>query len=97
MLGALPRDIVILVHSETAITERRVTPSWTIADLKSKLEPVTVIPPSAQRLSYQFVNGNELESLDGLDADVVRISELHWQPYTKLMVSLLRNNCLGQT
>ncbi|KAF3912960.1 hypothetical protein ABW21_db0206811 [Orbilia brochopaga] len=87
MLGALPRDIVVLVHSETAITERRVTPSWTIADLKSKLEPVTGIPPSAQRLSYQFADSNELESLDGLNADMVRISELHWQPYTRLTVA----------
>ncbi|KAK6341102.1 hypothetical protein TWF696_009403 [Orbilia brochopaga] len=86
MLGALPKDIVILVHSENAVTERRVTPSWTIADLKSKLEPVTGIPPSAQKLSYQFPDSNGLETIDGLNENVVRISELQWQTYTKLIV-----------
>lgn len=30
--------------------ERRITPSWTIGQLKAKLEPVTGIPPSAQKL-----------------------------------------------
>lgn len=32
------------------LAERRISPSWTIGQLKAKLEPVTGIPPSAQRL-----------------------------------------------
>ncbi|EXJ93291.1 hypothetical protein A1O1_01683 [Capronia coronata CBS 617.96] len=37
--------------------ERRVTPSWTIAQLKAKLEPVTGIPAGAQSLRTRGVDG----------------------------------------
>merc|ERR1711939_1236353 len=37
--------------------ERRITPSWTISQLKSKLEPVTGIPASAQSLRTRSLNG----------------------------------------
>jgi Ubiquitin family. len=32
------------------LTERRVTPSWTVMQLKGKLETMTGVPPSSQRL-----------------------------------------------
>ncbi|KAK2880102.1 hypothetical protein FQN49_000580 [Arthroderma sp. PD_2] len=34
-------------------TERRVTPSWTVSQLKAKLETMTGIPPNSQRLSLK--------------------------------------------
>ncbi|KAK5382306.1 hypothetical protein LTR20_006062 [Exophiala xenobiotica] len=37
--------------------ERRITPSWTISQLKSKLEPVTGIPASAQSLRTRSLDG----------------------------------------
>ncbi|KAJ6262136.1 Cell polarity protein alp11 [Drechslerella dactyloides] len=86
MLGTLPRDIIVLLHSENAVTERRVTQSWTIADLKLKLEPVTGIPPSAQRLSYQLPDSNSPVTLERLNENAVQVSELQWQMYTKLTV-----------
>jgi hypothetical protein len=51
--------------------ERRISPSWTIGQLKAKLEPVTGIPPSAQRLRTRGFDGNwvELESDERLVAD----------------------------
>jgi tubulin-folding cofactor B len=31
-------------------SERRVSPAWTVEQLKAKLEPITGIPPSCQKL-----------------------------------------------
>ena len=44
--------------------ERRISPSWTIGQLKAKLEPVTGIPPSAQRLRTKGIDGSWV-ALDG--------------------------------
>src|SRR3954465_8064372 len=87
MFGNVPRDIVVLISSDNASTERRITPSWTISTLKSKLEPVTGIPPSAQKLSYQHPDGSNVTILEGLNEDTTQIVALHWQPYTKVHVS----------
>ncbi|KAF3941237.1 hypothetical protein ABW19_dt0207270 [Dactylella cylindrospora] len=86
MLAGLPKDIVVLVSSENAATERRITPSWTVSTLKAKLEPVTGIPPSAQRLSYQVPDGSAIVALEGLDEDATHVSSFNWQQYTKLRV-----------
>ncbi|CAK7223715.1 hypothetical protein SCUCBS95973_005273 [Sporothrix curviconia] len=43
-------DVPMLVVSDTASSERRITPSWTITTLKGKLEHITGVPPSAQSL-----------------------------------------------
>ena len=32
------------------VTERRVTPTWTVVQLKGKLETMTGVPPGSQRL-----------------------------------------------
>ncbi len=58
-------DIPLQITSVNASSERRVTPSWTIAKLKSKLEPITGIPTSAQRLHLR--SGSRLQPRDGGD------------------------------
>ncbi|KIW99449.1 uncharacterized protein Z518_11188 [Rhinocladiella mackenziei CBS 650.93] len=40
--------------------ERRITPSWTVAELKRKLEPVTGIPASSQSLRIRSLDGTWL-------------------------------------
>ena len=40
----------MVITSPNSTSERRITPSWTIAVLKGKLESVTGIPPASQRL-----------------------------------------------
>lgn len=54
-----PADISVIITTPSAAgpgaeptfhTERRVTPSWTVWQLKSKLETMTGIPPGSQRL-----------------------------------------------
>lgn len=51
-----PTDISIIITSPSGssnsgfLTERRITPTWSIMQLKSKLETMTGVPPSSQRL-----------------------------------------------
>ncbi|KAK9240342.1 CAP Gly-rich domain-containing protein [Lipomyces kononenkoae] len=51
-------DIPLLVTSQNTSSERRVSPLWTLAHLKSRLEPITGIPANAQRLSL-FISHSE--------------------------------------
>ncbi|KAF2861182.1 hypothetical protein K470DRAFT_257091 [Piedraia hortae CBS 480.64] len=46
-------DIPLLITSPNSRTERRITPSWTLTHLKSRLEPITGIPRSSQKLILQ--------------------------------------------
>lgn len=43
-------DISVFITSDQTSSERRISPSWTITELKFKLETVTGIPPSSQTL-----------------------------------------------
>ncbi|KAK4954060.1 hypothetical protein LTR66_013602, partial [Elasticomyces elasticus] len=47
-------DIPLLITSPNSSSERRITPSWTIAQLRRRLEPITGIPAQAQRLSLKI-------------------------------------------
>lgn len=57
---ATPMDISIIItnaalgKSESSepkfLTERRITPTWTVMQVKAKLETMTGIPPGSQRL-----------------------------------------------
>ena len=38
--------------------ERRINPSWTVLQLKAKLEPITGIPPGSQDLRIQALDGS---------------------------------------
>ncbi|KAE8348455.1 CAP Gly-rich domain-containing protein [Aspergillus coremiiformis] len=69
-----PVDIPVLITTSTTnansephfVTERRITPTWTVMQLKSKLETMTGIPPGSQRLKLKrpghvdnWVDGDE--------------------------------------
>lgn len=55
-----PKDVSVFISTPTSgaaadstssfATERRITPTWTISQLKAKLETMTGIPPASQRL-----------------------------------------------
>ncbi|KAK1143825.1 hypothetical protein N8T08_006076 [Aspergillus melleus] len=53
-----PADVAVIITSPSAgpnagsqfQNERRITPTWTVTQLKSKLETMTGIPPGSQRL-----------------------------------------------
>lgn len=51
-------DVNVIVTSDLTSSERRISPSLTLSQLKSKLETITGIPPSAQRLVLYSPNGD---------------------------------------
>lgn len=51
-------------------TERRITPSWTITELKAKLETMTGIPPGSQRLLFKSPGKND-QWIEGDDTRVI--------------------------
>ncbi|KAK9462511.1 CAP Gly-rich domain-containing protein [Lipomyces oligophaga] len=44
-------DVSLFVSSDDTVSERRISPQWTISYLKSRLERITGIPSSSQELS----------------------------------------------
>ena len=57
-----PTDISVIITSPSGsgnsgfLTERRITPTWTIVQLKSKLETMTGVPPGSQRSVVNLLN-----------------------------------------
>ena len=80
-------DVPLRVVSENAEAERRITPSWTISTLKSKLEPVTGIPPGSQKLSLKTTAGSEPVPIEAPDEDNAYLSSFPLAPYAELRVS----------
>ena len=75
-------DIPLLITSANASSERRVSPSWTVAHFKSRLEPITGIPASAQSLRLGS------QSIAAADEDSTFLSAYALQPYAEIHVSL---------
>lgn len=80
-------DVPLQVVSENATAERRITPSWTISQLKTKLEPMTGIPPSSQQISLQVSAGAGKIPVEAQDEDAVQLSVFPLAPYAELHVS----------
>lgn len=79
------RDIPLLIKSASASSERRITPSWTIAQLKQKLEPVTGIPPSSQKLVLNLSGGQEIP-IEADDEGNVQLARWDLIPYAEIEV-----------
>ena len=80
-------DVPLRVISENAAAERRITPSWTISQLRAKLEPMTGIPPSCQRLSLKTPGAGTI-AIEAADEDAVQLSSFPLSRYAELHVSL---------
>jgi tubulin-folding cofactor B len=78
-------DVPLLITSENASSEKRITPSWSISQLRSKLEPVTGIPPSCQRLKLK-TSTNEIVPIEAVDEDSTLLSSFPLSPYAELQV-----------
>lgn len=79
-------DVPLRVVSENTSSERRITPSWSISRLKAKLETVTGIPPSSQKL---FLKPSAQESIpiEASDEDSTYLTSFPLVAYTELHVS----------
>ncbi|KAB5582666.1 putative Alp11-like protein of tubulin-folding cofactor B [Coniochaeta sp. 2T2.1] len=78
-------DVPLIVISDTVSSERRITPSWTIGQLKTKLEPITGVPPSCQRLSLK-TPGSESIPIESSDEDSTYLTNYPLSPYAELHV-----------
>ena len=68
-----PQDVPLMVSSALATAERRITPSWTISQLKAKLEPVTGIPPASQQLVLRLPGQQPDVTVEAEHEDSVQI------------------------
>ncbi|KAI6354468.1 hypothetical protein MCOR25_008583 [Pyricularia grisea] len=78
-------DVSLHIVSENSASERRITPSWTIATLKTKLEPITGIPPSCQRLSLKTATGDAI-AIEAADEEATTLAGFPLTPYSELNV-----------
>ncbi|KAI0479274.1 CAP-Gly domain-containing protein [Xylariaceae sp. FL0804] len=78
-------DVPLQIVSDNSSSERRITPSWSISQLKSKLEPITGIPPSCQRLSIRTAN-HETISVEAPDEDATLLSSFPLTSYAEMRV-----------
>ncbi|KAI5787111.1 CAP Gly-rich domain-containing protein [Geopyxis carbonaria] len=79
-------DISVLINSESTSSERRINPSWTIALLKSKLLPVTGIPPSSQQLTLRLPHSPQPIAIASKDEETTQIGSFPLQPYAEIHV-----------
>ena len=78
-------DLPLLVTSENASSERRITPSWTIAQLKNRLEPITGVPASCQKLSLKVASQTP-QPIEAADEDSTQLSRWPLQAYAEIQV-----------
>ncbi|KAF2219298.1 CAP Gly-rich domain-containing protein, partial [Elsinoe ampelina] len=81
---ASPNDITVLVISPNSRSERRLQPSWSLDQLRTKLEPITGIPASSQRLAITLPSGQQ-QALDHL-SDSTPVSQVNLRDYAELHV-----------
>lgn len=85
------RDIPVRITSATVSSERRITPSWTIAQLKDKLELITGIPNSSQKLTLQHATDQQVV-IEAEKEDQMQVGSFVQIPYTEIKVcNLLRS------
>lgn len=88
-------DVPMRVVSDDTSSERRITPSWSVSTLKAKLESVTGIPPSCQRLSLR-VTGQQSVPVEAVDEDAAYLTSFGLVPYAELHVSGAHVDGYGQ-
>lgn len=88
-------DIVLHVRSENSSSERRVNPSWSIAAFKTRLEPITGIPSSAQRLRLKLPGAQPSTPIEGADEESTQLSSFAFQTYAEIIVGLFLFHLVG--
>ena len=84
------RDVPLLITSTALSSERRITPSWSITQLKAKLETVTGIPPASQKLSLRLPDQQQEIPIQAEDEDTVQIGRWPLAAYAEIKVGEYR-------
>ncbi|KAJ2905144.1 Cell polarity protein-like protein [Zalerion maritima] len=87
-------DIPLQVISDNSSSERRITPTWTIAQLKGKLEPITGIPPWSQVLFLKTSPSSPDQiAVTAPDEESTTLAAFPLAPYAELLVSNPTKGC----
>lgn len=81
-------DVPLLISSANSSSERRLSPSWTIAQLKTRLEPITGVPAGSQQLTLR-VGSRDPIAISAPDEEQARLTLFPLQPYAEITVSQL--------
>jgi tubulin-folding cofactor B len=79
-------DVPLIISSPNSSSERRISPSWTIAHLKSRLEPITGIPAGSQQLSLRVASQDAIP-ITAADEEQTHLTSFPLQPYAEITVS----------
>lgn len=79
-------DIPLLIKSASSQSERRVNPTWTIAHFRTRLEPITGIPASAQTLTIR-IGSQDAVPITAANEEQQQLSGFGLQPYAEIFVS----------
>jgi tubulin-folding cofactor B len=79
-------DVPLLISSPNSSSERRISPSWSIAVLKTRLEPITGIPASSQQLTLR-VGSQDAVPIAAADEEHTQLAAFALQPYAEIIVS----------
>lgn len=82
-------DVPLNIVSDNSRSERRISPSWTIAHLKERLEPITGVPSTSQRLTLKVGGSQAAVAISALNEETTQLSQFPLQPYAELNVGLL--------
>ncbi|KAI7206367.1 hypothetical protein KC352_g18119 [Hortaea werneckii] len=83
---ATTADIPLLIRSENSASERRITPSWSITQLKARLEPITGVPASCQSLTLKIAS-QAAQLIQAANEDATQLAAWPLQAYAEIYVS----------
>ncbi|KAF1970182.1 tubulin-specific chaperone-like protein B [Bimuria novae-zelandiae CBS 107.79] len=78
-------DVPLQISSPNASSERRISPSWTIAQFKTRLEPITGIPASCQQLTLRVASQDAVQ-ISAADEETTQLAAFPLQPYAEITV-----------
>ncbi|KAF2878430.1 CAP Gly-rich domain-containing protein [Massariosphaeria phaeospora] len=78
-------DVPLIISSPNSSSERRISPSWSIAHLKTRLEPITGIPASCQQLTLR-VGTQDAIAIIAADEEQTQLTGFPLQPYAEIAV-----------
>lgn len=84
-------DVPLFISSPNSSSERRITPSWSIAQLKTRLEPITGIPATSQQLTLRLPS-HETVAIAAADEEQTQLAAFALQPYAEITVSRLSSS-----
>ena len=81
-------DVSMYITSRTVNSEQRITPSWTISHFRNRVERITGIPSSCQRLLIRpSVDSTDETEITAQDETASQLAEFNLRPYGQIYVS----------